>query len=130
MVCWWFQALLAERDALSQALDDAHERILLLERTAREQEQQLRQSRREMAELRRASSPAPSAAPPGAGLATSLGLGPTPFGHGHRSLLDEMECDDSSESGFVSTSELHGVSSNGNSIAPKTTSANAASASP
>ncbi|XP_034251852.1 bicaudal D-related protein homolog isoform X1 [Thrips palmi] len=95
-------ALLAERDQLNALLDDANERIMLLERTTREQEMQLRQNRRELDEIRLVNSSltSPSSSP--------LSL-PHGLGHGHRSLLDEMECEDSSESGFVSTSELQSL---------------------
>ncbi|XP_069684118.1 bicaudal D-related protein homolog [Periplaneta americana] len=91
------QSLLSEREGLGSALDEATDRIVMLEHQAREQEIQLRQAQREVEELR----------------ATNGNLGERiemlsahSSSPGPRSLLHEMECDDtSSESELIPHSE-------------------------
>lgn len=78
------QSLLSEREGLGLALDEATDRIVMLEHQAREQELQLRQAQRELEELRVANG--------------SLGerieiLSAQSSSPGPRSLLHEMECD-------------------------------------
>ncbi|XP_023716725.1 bicaudal D-related protein homolog [Cryptotermes secundus] len=87
------QSLLSERESLSLALDEATDRIVMLEHQARGQELQLRQAQRELEELRVTNG--------------SLGerievLSAHSSSPGPRSLLHEMECDDaSSESELI-----------------------------
>ncbi|XP_021940797.1 bicaudal D-related protein homolog [Zootermopsis nevadensis] len=87
------QSLLSEREDLGSALDEATDRIVMLEHKAREQELQLHQAQREIEELRATNG--------------SLGerievLSAHSSSPGPRSLLQEMECDDtSSESELI-----------------------------
>ncbi|KAJ9599610.1 hypothetical protein L9F63_009927 [Diploptera punctata] len=91
------QSLLSEREGLGSALDEATDRIVMLEHQAREQEIQLRQAQREMEELRATNG--------------SLGekvemLSAHSNSPGPRSLLHEMECDDTnSESELITHSD-------------------------
>ncbi|KDR07313.1 hypothetical protein L798_03094 [Zootermopsis nevadensis] len=100
------QSLLSEREDLGSALDEATDRIVMLEHKAREQELQLHQAQREIEELRATNG--------------SLGerievLSAHSSSPGPRSLLQEMECDDtSSESELIphndsSSEQLDGV---------------------
>lgn len=82
------QSLLSEREGLGLALDEATDRIVMLEHQAREQELQLRQAQRELEELRVVNG--------------SLGermetLSAQNSSLGPRSLLHEMECDDGND---------------------------------
>ncbi|PSN41505.1 Bicaudal D-related protein [Blattella germanica] len=92
------QSLLSERESLGSALDEATDRIVMLEHQAREQEIQLRQAHREMEELRSTNG--------------SLGeriemLSAHSTSPGPRSLLHEMECDDTnSESDLITHSDF------------------------
>lgn len=90
------QTVIIQRDNLSTALDESTDRIMMLERTAREQELQLRVTHQEMEELRSVNS--------------SLGerleaLSSSPGGH--RSLHSEMECDDSALPSMPQGDEFH-----------------------
>ncbi|XP_039280783.1 bicaudal D-related protein homolog [Nilaparvata lugens] len=94
------QMLQDQRDNLSSALEEATDRVLLLERETREQQIQLQVSHRELEELRSANG--------------SLGdrleaMGVTPPGSsgGHRSLLSEMECDDQLLTSLPQGDDLH-----------------------
>ncbi|RZF33154.1 hypothetical protein LSTR_LSTR004840 [Laodelphax striatellus] len=84
------QMLQDQRDNLSSALEEATDRVLLLERETREQQIQLQVSHRELEELRSANGclgdrlEAMGVTPPGSSGASG----------GHRSLLSEMECDE------------------------------------
>lgn len=75
----------SDRDGLSTALDEATDRIMMLERQTREQEIQLRVCKRELDELRSVNGTL------GNRLEALGSLGNL----GHRSLLSEMECEDS-----------------------------------
>jgi len=79
------QSLLSEREGLGLALDEATDRIVMLEHQAREQELQLRQAQRELEELRVANGSL------GERIETLSAQSSSP---GPRSLLREMECDD------------------------------------
>ncbi|CAH0753538.1 unnamed protein product [Bemisia tabaci] len=75
--------LQCDRDSISVALEEASERIMMLEKQTREQEIQLRVSHRELEDLRATNG----------NLGTrleSIGM----IGQGHRSLLSEMECEE------------------------------------
>ncbi|XKL67301.1 hypothetical protein PGB90_002792 [Kerria lacca] len=84
----------SDRDGLSTALDEATDRIMMLERQTREQEIQLRVCKRELDELRSVNGTL------GNRLEALGSLGNV----GHRSLHSEMECEDSDLS---PTDELH-----------------------
>uniref|UniRef100_A0A1B6E3R6 Bicaudal D-related protein homolog n=2 Tax=Clastoptera arizonana TaxID=38151 RepID=A0A1B6E3R6_9HEMI len=89
-------SVVMQRDNLSTALDEATDRIMMLERTAREQELQLRNSRRELDELHDVNG--------------SLGERLEAMGslqNGHRSLHSEMECEDSALSSMPLGDDLH-----------------------
>ncbi|GFG35826.1 hypothetical protein Cfor_07246 [Coptotermes formosanus] len=79
------QSLLNEREGLGLALDEATDRIVMLEHQAREQELQLRQAQRDLEELRVANCSL------GERIETLSAQSSSP---GPRSLLHEMECDD------------------------------------
>lgn len=79
------QSLLSEREGLGLALDEATDRIVMLEHQAREQELQLRQAQRELEELRVANGSLDER------IETLSAQSSSP---GPRSLLHEMECDD------------------------------------
>lgn len=79
------QSLLSEREGLGLALDEATDRIVMLEHQAREQELQLRQGQRELEELRVANCSLDER------IETLSAQSSSP---GPRSLLHEMECDD------------------------------------
>lgn len=91
------QTLMTQRDSLTNALEEATDRVLMLERQTREQEMQLQVSHRELEELRSANG--------------SLGDRLEAVGvssnssTSHRSLLSEMECDDLSS--LPAGDELH-----------------------
>ncbi|XP_014286241.1 bicaudal D-related protein homolog [Halyomorpha halys] len=76
-------AVSQQRDSLSAALEEATDRIMLLEKQMREQQLQMRVSHSELEELRSANG--------------MLGERLFTYGHvsGQRSLHSEMECDDS-----------------------------------
>lgn len=96
------QALLSEREGLGLALDEATDRIVMLEHQAREQELQLRQAQRELKELRVANG----------SLGERIGiLSAQSSSPGHRSLLHEMECDDGDDVSRESERIAHSDSS-------------------
>lgn len=73
-------AMAQQRDSFSAALDEATDRIMLLERQMREQQMQMRVSHSELEELKTANG--------------SLGERIHNFSSGQRSLHSEMECED------------------------------------
>ncbi|XP_054284541.1 bicaudal D-related protein homolog [Macrosteles quadrilineatus] len=80
------QNVVSQRDSLSSALDEATDRIMMLEKTTREQELELLANQRELEELRSENSPERDRLTLLHSHNTSLG---------NRSLHSEMECDDS-----------------------------------
>lgn len=78
-------SLQCDRDGLSAALDEATDRIMMLERQTREHEIHIRVSKRELDELRVVNGTL------GSRLEALSGFGQS----AHRSLLSEMECDES-----------------------------------
>ncbi|KAG8285893.1 coiled-coil domain containing protein 64 [Homalodisca vitripennis] len=87
--------VVSQRDTLSSALDEATDRIMMLEKTTREQESQLLATQRELEELRSGGS---------CGRDRLDLLTGTPSSLGNRSLHSEMECD---ESAFPLGDDLH-----------------------
>jgi len=83
--------LYSERDGLSSTLDESADRIVMLEREAREQDNILRTSRKEIDELKSTNS---SLADRLDSMYRSASLSP----YGNRSLLTEMEVSDSEKS--------------------------------
>ncbi|XP_067015291.2 bicaudal D-related protein homolog [Anabrus simplex] len=81
------QALLDERERLTAALDEATDRIVLLEHQSREHELQFRHSQRELEQLRSVNSSL------GERLEAMSGSTSSSSHSTHRSLLNEMECD-------------------------------------
>jgi len=85
------EALYAERDGLSSTLDESADRIIMLEKEQREQDNVIRSSRKEIDELKSNNS---SLADRLDSMYRSASMSP----HGNRSLLTEMEISDSEKS--------------------------------
>ncbi|XP_063218776.1 bicaudal D-related protein homolog isoform X2 [Bacillus rossius redtenbacheri] len=93
------QALLKEREALSCALEEATDRIVVLEQHVHEQQLQMLQYQKDMQQLQSASA-----------LEALTSSGHSSMNKTHRSLLQEMECeDDSSSEAYLLKEEVMSV---------------------